>query len=89
MKKILSIVTGFIALSGTASAQNVKADSMNVQESQKIAEALETLKDSGVLIKYQNGCFDIDKDVLEKLKLEGYIKNKRSHIQTICNGNSL
>lgn len=89
MKKLLSIVTGVVAVCGVAKADKIKADSLNAEESQKIAEALETLKDAGVLTKYTNGCFDLDRDVLEKLKFEGRIKSKRSQVQTICNGNKL
>lgn len=89
MNKLLSIIAGILAICGYAKAGQMSVNSMSGEDTKKIAESLETLKDTGVLTKHQDGCFDIDPEVIQKLKMEGLINKKKSQIQTICNGNSL
>lgn len=86
MKKIISLIAGIIALSGIAKADPIKAEKMTAEDSQKIAEALILLKDKEVLNKNRDGQFDLDKDIIKKLKDEGYLKKKNPQIQTICGG---
>jgi hypothetical protein len=86
MGKIISLIAGMITLSGLAQADAIKAEQMTTEESKKVANALETLRDSEVITKDSNGKFDLDKDIIQKLKVEGYLKKKRSDIQTICGG---
>lgn len=88
MKKIISILAGVVSLTGVVKADIEKARSMTPDQSKKVAEALETLKDAGIVTKYENGCYDFDKDVIQKLKSEGLIINKRPQVQTICGGHT-
>lgn len=68
MRKIISLIAGMIALTGLAHADRVKAEKMTAEESKKVANALETLRDSDVMIKNSNGKFDLDKDVIQNSK---------------------
>lgn len=86
MKNKLIIMLGFLGLVVNAKADVNKANALTPEESRKIASALEILKDKQVLSKDKNDNFDLDKDVIQKLKVEGYFKKKHSDIQTICGG---
>lgn len=86
MRKIISLIAGVAALSGIAKADPIKAEKMTTEDSKKIAEALILLKDKEVLNKNRDGQFDLDKDIIKKLRDEGYLKKKNPQIQTICGG---
>ena len=86
MRNKLIIMLGFLGLVANAKADVNKANALTPEESQKIATALEVLKDKHVLSKDKNDKFDLDKDVIQKLKAEGYLKKKHSDIQTVCSG---
>lgn len=86
MKNLVSFLAGFLALCGLAKGNIQKAQNLTAEESQKVAEALDLLKDKEVLSKDNDGKFELDKDIIQKLKNEGYLKKKGQQIQTICNG---
>ena len=86
MRNKLIIMLGFLGLVANAKADVKKANALTPEESRKIASALEILKDKQVLSKDENDKFDLDKDVIQKLKAEGYLKKKHSDIQTVCSG---
>lgn len=86
MKHKILVLLGMIGLLNHANADVEKANSLTREESEKISEALLTLKESNVLIKDSSDKINLDNDVIQKLKVEGYLKKKRSGLQTICGG---
>ena len=86
MKHKIIVLLGMIGLISYANADIEKANSLTREESEKISDALLTLKENNVLIKDSSDKIDIDADVIQKLKAEGYLKKKRSGLQTICGG---
>lgn len=86
MKHKIIVLLGMIGLISHANADIEKANSLTREESEKISDALLTLKENNVLIKDSSDKIDIDADVIQKLKAEGYLKKKRSGLQTICGG---
>ena len=88
MKKLTLTILSLLGLSSTVQADIDLANSLTSDEAQGISSALIFLKDKKVLIKDKDGKFDIDKDVLQKLKDEGKIKPKRPSVQTICGGHT-
>jgi hypothetical protein len=46
------------------------------------------LRDSEVLTKDQAGRYDLDEDVVKKLKDEGFLKKKGPQVQAICGGHT-
>ena len=84
MKNKVIMLLGFLGLITNARADINRANALTPEESQKIASALEILKEKQVLSRDKNDKFDLDKDVIQKLKVEGYLKKKHSDIQTVC-----
>lgn len=86
MKKMISMMTSILALCGVAKADIQKANALSSEESKKVAEALLFLKEKEVLKKDSDGKVDVDKDIIDKLKSEGYLQKKDPQIQVICGG---
>lgn len=86
MKKALSVMTSILAVCGFVKADVQKAKVLTNEESKEIAEALVFLKDKEVLKKDRDGNVDVDKDVIDKLKSEGYLQKQAPKLQVICGG---
>lgn len=86
MRNKMIVILGFLGLVVNAKADVNKANALTPEESKQIATALNVLKDKQILTKDKHNKFDLDKDVINKLKVEGYLKKKHSDIQTICGG---